>query len=349
MTEIFDIRIPFSPAIVIPALFLLVVILGYLLTIFVKKILRKVVTKTKTEFDDLIVSFLEKFIPIWVAMGGIFVIVQAFALPIRQTGLINKVLSIGFIITLLIAMAGITLIIIKIWATKSEGFRPIQGSMRFIAKLLFAIIGVLIILDMLDIKITALLASLGIGGIAVALALQDTLANFFSGLYILADRPIRVGDYIKLESGEEGYVVDIGWRSTRIRTLPNNIVVVPNQKLSQTIITNYYLPETRMSLLIPISVSYKSDPRKVEEILVDVAKSAAGEVKGLLSEPAPFVRFIPGFGESSLDFTLICQVVEFTDQYLVQHELRHRIFERFKKEGIEIPFKQIDVHIDKAI
>ena len=123
------------------------------------------------------------------------------------------------------------------------------------------------------------------------------------------------------------------------------MVIVPNAKLAQSILTNYYLPEQRMALLITISVSYASDPEQVEKILVEEATRAAGEVPGLLADPPPFVRFIPGFGESSLDFTLICQVREFVDQYLAQHELRKRIFRRFNQEGIEIPFPQRVVHV----
>ena len=103
-------------------------------------------------------------------------------------------------------------------------------------------------------------------------------------------------------------------------------------------LTNYHLPGPRMSLLIPVSVSYGADPDHVERALVEEATKAAGEVPGLLREPTPFVRFIPGFGEFSLDFTLICPVATFVDQYLVQHELRKRILRRFRTERIEIPF-----------
>lgn len=127
--------------------------------------------------------------------------------------------------------------------------------------------------------------------------------------------------------------------------LPNNIIVIPNSKLAQSIVTNYYLPEKRMSLLIPIGVSYSSDPEKVEKILLEEAKKAVGEIPGLLAEPEPLVRFIPGFGESSLDFTLICQVREFYDQFFAQHELRKRIFKRFKEEGIEIPFPHRTIYL----
>jgi small-conductance mechanosensitive channel len=171
------------------------------------------------------------------------------------------------------------------------------------------------------------------------------LANLFAGIHILVEKSIRVGDFIKIESGEEGYVEDITWRATRVRMLPNNMVIIPNGKLAKSTVTNYYLPERRMSLLIPVSVSYSSNPRRVAQILVAEAKAAVGDIPGLRDDPEPFVRFIPGFGDSSLDFTLICQIEEFTDQYLAQHELRMRIFERFVAEGIEIPFPQRTVHV----
>jgi small-conductance mechanosensitive channel len=116
------------------------------------------------------------------------------------------------------------------------------------------------------------------------------------------------------------------------------LIIIPNAKLAQAIVTNYDLPEKRMSLLIPIGVSYDSDPEQVERILIEEARKGADDIPGLLAEPAPFVRFIPGFGDSSLNFTLICQVREFVDQYLAQHELRKRIFRRFREAGIEIPF-----------
>ncbi len=127
--------------------------------------------------------------------------------------------------------------------------------------------------------------------------------------------------------------------------LPNNMVVIPNSKLGQCVVTNYYHPPKRMSMLVPVGVSYSASPDEVERILDEEAVKAAGEVPGPLAEPAPFVRYIPGFGDSSLDFTLICQVQEFTDQYLAQHVLRKGIFRRFKEEGIEIPFPQRTVYV----
>jgi small-conductance mechanosensitive channel len=222
---------------------------------------------------------------------------------------------------------------------------PVTTITQSISSLVVVTVGLLILLNTLGISITPILTALGVGGLAVALALQDTLSNLFAGFYVSLAGQVRAGDYVKLDSGDEGYVTDITWRSTTLRALPNNLIVVPNAKLAGAILTNYSLPEKRMSVLIPIGVSYESDPDEVERILIEEALAGAEDIPGLLSEPAPFVRFIPGFGDSSLDFTLICQVKEFVDQYLVQHELRRRILKRFRREGVEIPFPIRTLHI----
>ena len=177
----------------------------------------------------------------------------------------------------------------------------------------------------------------------MALALQDTLSNLFAGIHLLADKPIRVGDYVKLADTVEGHVEDIGWRSTRVRTLQSVLVTVPNKRVAESIITNYDLPEPRLVLAIRVGVDYAADPDVVERLLVEEATRAIGDVPGLLAEPAPSARLIPGFGEFSLDFTLFCPVQSFSDQLLVQHELRKRILRRFAAEEIAIPVRVSEV------
>ncbi len=143
------------------------------------------------------------------------------------------------------------------------------------------------------------------GSVAIALALQETLGKLFSGLYLSADRPIRPGDYIKLDSGQEGYVVHVGWRATSIRTLGNSIVVVPNLSMSKAVITNYSQPDERIALGIQVSVARGTDPRRVERILTEIAMEPARATEdGLVADPEPSASFIPGFGSSTLDFTL---------------------------------------------
>jgi small-conductance mechanosensitive channel len=190
-----------------------------------------------------------------------------------------------------------------------------------------------------------MLTALGVGGLAVALAMQDTLSNLFGGFYVAVAGQVRLADYIKLNTGEEGYVTDIGWRSTTIRSLGNSMIIVPNAKLAQAIVTNYDLPEKRMAAMVEVRVSYDCDPDQIERVLLDVAARGTREIPGLLADPAPSVTFDPGFGDSALGLTLNYHVAEFASQFTVRHELRKRIFRRFREEGIRIPFPARDVYM----
>jgi len=218
------------------------------------------------------------------------------------------------------------------------GATPATTLTQNLAQAAVAILGVLVTLRVIGIDITPLLTTLGVGGLAVALALQDTLSNLFGGIYVSMAGQVRLGDYIKLNSGEEGYVTDIGWRSTIIRTLSGNMIIVPNAKLSQAIVTNYYLPQKAMSISLQVGVSYNSDIELVERVLLEIGKQASTEVPGMLAAPAPSVTLDPGFGDWALNFQLGFQIAEFSNQASVRNELRKRIVRRFREEGIEIPF-----------
>jgi small-conductance mechanosensitive channel len=181
------------------------------------------------------------------------------------------------------------------------------------------------------------------------MALQETLSNFFAGLYLLADRPIRAGDFIQLDSGQQGYVLRVGWRSTSIQSLEKNLVVVPNSTLAKAVITNFSHPERQMLLPIEVGVAYGTDPRWVGQVLKEVAEQAVrDQVAGLAPDAAPQIRFMPGFGDSSLNFTLMVEILDFAQQFSVQTELRMRIVERFQKEGIEFPFPTRTLVFDKS-
>lgn len=309
------------------------------------RLLHRLAEKTETKIDAIIIESLKTPSIYWCIAIGLYISVAISELPERYAFYLTKAINVLVIISITIATADFVGKAFRAYVRKLALAIPTTGLAYGILKGTILVIGFLIILTILGISITPLITALGVVGLAVALALQDTLANLFAGIHILIEKSIRVGDFIRLETGQEGYVEDITWRTTRIRMLPNNMVIIPNSKIAQSLLINYYLPEKRMSLLIPIGVSYSSDPEKVERILIEEAKKAVGEIPGLLGEPEPFVRFIPGFGESSLDFTLICQVKEFVDQYLVQHELRKRIFNRFKEEEIEIPFPHRTVYL----
>lgn len=283
------------------------------------RLLHRWAERTETRIDNIIIRSLKVPSIYWCIAIGHYIGVAVSDLPEKYVFYFSRAIHVIVIFSITIAGANLSGKIFKNYIQKSDLPIPTTGLAYGILKGTILVIGFLIILSVLGISITPLITALGVGGLAVALALQDTLANLFAGIHILVEKSIRVGDFVKLETGQEGYVEDITWRTTRIRMLPNNMVIIPNSKMAQSIVTNYYLPEKRMSLLIPVGVSYSSDPEKVEKILVEEAKKAVGEVPGLLGEPEPFVRFIPGFGDSSLDFTLICQFGETVALKILRH------------------------------
>src|SRR6266513_385350 len=275
---------------------------------------------------------------LWGAVLALYVALEASELPRRLTAQLELAFQVALILSVTLTAASIVTAFIGLASERRALGGPVTGLAQTAARVTVIIVGVLVLLSVLGIHVTPILTALGVGGLAVALALQDSLANLFAGMHLLADQPIRVGDYVRIADSIEGHVVDIGWRSTRVRMLQNTIVVVPNKRVAESVVVNYDMPEPRMSLEIPVKVSYASDPDTVERVLVEEAGRAAAEVPGLLAQPAPFARLIPGFGDSSLDFSLICQVASFGVQYVVQHELRQRILRRLRAEGLEMPY-----------
>ena len=259
---------------------------------------------------------------IWVLILGLHLAVQYSTLPARPMYWIGRTLLVLWVTSFTIMAAGLVGSLVRLYGSEVSAALPVTTLTQNVAQLAVVILGILVLLGLLGVPISAPLTALGVGGLAVALALQETLSNLFAGFYIAVAGQIRVGDYIKLNTGEEGYVIDISWRNTSIRVLANNLILIPNSKLAQAIVTNYYLPEKRMSVAIPVAVAYDSDPEKVERVLIETALEGTKEIPGLLPEPAPVARLIPGFGEFALNFTLGCHVAEFVDQYPVQHELR---------------------------
>lgn len=287
--------------------------------------------------DSLLFGALRRVALVAAALVGAWVGTLSLPLTSRATTIVGGVLS-GFGILL------VTLVISSLAGEAARGYaaRVSRGSESTslivnITRLVILTVGLLVMLQTFGVSITPLLTALGVGGLAVALALQDTLSNLFGGVHILASRKVRAGDYVALDSGEEGYVVDINWRNTSIRQLPNNVVVVPNAKLSNSILTNFHQPERELSILVDIGVSYDSDLEAVETATIDVAREVMKEVPGGVPAHEPFLRYHT-FDDYSVVFTVILRAAEFVDQYLVKHEFVKRLHRRYAAEGIVIPF-----------
>lgn len=306
-------------------------------------LLKRWAAKTETALDDLLLSVIRGPSISWAIALGLYVGIGTSVLPPRIISVSFSILHALVILSFTFVAANVASHALRYAAQRAE--LPVAGLTHVVVKGVVITLGVLILLGTLGVSIAPILTALGVGGLALALALQDTLSNLFAGIHILMEKSIRVGDVVKLESGEEGAVSDIGWRTTRIRLQPNTMVIIPNNKLAQARIVNYSLPDKSMALPIPVSVGYDSDLDLVQRLLLEEATRDVTLIPGLLAAPAPLVRFIPGFGQSSLDLTLIVSVREFADQPLVQHELRLRILTRFRTDGIDIPYPSRTVYV----
>ena len=203
---------------------------------------------------------------------------------------------------------------------------------------------ILVILQSLGISIAPVLTALGVGGLAVALALQETLSNLFAGLQILAARQIKPGDYVHLDSGEEGYVTDVTWRNTTIRAIPNNMIIVPNSKLASTILTNYHQPAKEMLVYVEVGVHYDSDLEHVERVTLEVARDTQTTVEGARRDHEPRIRYNQ-FGDSGIIFKVVLSAEEFYDSYELTHQFVKRLKRRYNEEGIIIPFNMVTLDI----
>ncbi|MFA3878574.1 mechanosensitive ion channel family protein [Streptomyces sp. MMCC 100] len=292
--------------------------------------------RTRWSGDDVIVAALRTVAP-WAAVAG-GVAGAGAALPLTRTvqHSVNQVLTVLLIFVATVTAARVVAGLVRTVTTSRSGVAGSATIFVNITRILVLAIGFLVMLQTLGVSIAPMLTALGVGGLAVALALQDTLANLFAGIHILASKTVQPGDYIQLSSGEEGYVEDINWRQTTVRELSNNLVVIPNGQLAKSNMTNFMRPEQRLTVLVQVGVSYDSDLEHVERVTTEVIAEVMTEVGGAVPEHEPAIRFHT-FGDSRIGFTVILGVGEFSDQYRIKHEFIKRLHKRYRAEGIRIP------------
>ena len=332
-----------TPAVALPLLVISAALLAYGVYFITLRLLRAVARRADISVDIRVMALLEHYLFPLLIVVGLWWILDVVPLPPKIARATERLLSlVGLGLAIFVVAKAILLMLRNI----SARYRPlgnIQAPAELVVKIVLFAIGAMLVLDNLGVSLTPILTTLGIGSLAVAIALQDTLGNAFAGLHIKADRPIEEGQFIRLESGDEGYVEKIGWRSTRIRMLPNKSAVVPNNKLVQSTIINYDLPDPQVAVLVQVGVHYDSDLKKVERVTCEVGKEIMNRVSGGVSSFQPFIRYHT-FNQSSIDFTVILRAQRFVDNYLVKHEFIKALQARYQQEGIVIPFPIRTLH-----
>jgi len=325
---------------------LLSVLAGMVFHQIVIQRLKKLSKKTKWAWDDIVIKSMGKIAILLFLLGGTYFAILDSGLEATYKQISYEIIFISFVIAIALVVTRMSAGFIKLYALRTHGGLPATSIFNVLAKILIYTLALLVILQTFGISITPLLTALGVGGLAVALALQDTLGNLFAGIHLIASKKFKPGDYVEMDTVNSGFIDDISWRNTTIRTMSNNLIIIPNSKISSAIVTNYSRPRKELSVLISGGVSYNSDLEKVEKVIKDVAIEILKKIEGGVQEFEPLIRFSE-FGDSSINFVTILRAQEFTNQYLLKHEFIKALHKKFKEENIEIPFPQMDVHMSK--
>lgn len=299
--------------------------------------LARAAAKTESHLDDFVIAALRGPVVVWSLLIGLHAAATLVELPPAWSLIVRNGLVVALVLSVSWSLAQIAGGVVSAYGTTTPGALPSVRLLSNLARVTMLLLGGLVALQTLGVSITPLLTALGVGGLAVGLALQDTLANLFAGIHILASRQVRPGDFVRLGSGEEGFVQDITWRYTTIRQLPNNLTVVPNSLLASAVTANFSLPDPEQAVLVQVGVGYDSDLGSVERVTVEVAQEVMRQVPGGVPEFTPLIRYHT-FGDSAIQFTVILRGKDYVAQHLIRHEFIKRLHQRYRAEGIEIPF-----------
>ncbi len=329
------------------ATFLFTLLLGKILKFLLDTIGRKIITKTTSDLDDKILEIVLERIMAVAAISGMYFGLREFSngLTAANTSIITFVgysnAALYVLMALVITALGIkivdTLIRHALHAAAEKessnfdlAFAPLVNRL---VNILVAVIAVIVVLDHFGQNVSSLLALLSVGSLAIGLAAQDTISNMISGFVIMLDRPFRIGDRVKIPSGEEGDIFEIGLRATKILDFDNNLVIVPNSEFLKTRIVNYSFPAPAVRVVVEVNVTYGSEVAKVKKILLNVAHADSD----VLKTPPPEVN-LTKLGETGLQFKLFCRVAKFNQQAAAGERMRVHVYEALTKAKIEIAF-----------
>ncbi|MFE3192803.1 mechanosensitive ion channel family protein [Nocardia sp. NPDC059240] len=317
-----------------------IALLGPLLGIVARRLIDRMAAKTSTR--ELAVHRMgfglarDLAMPVCSLTGLLIALSLPNGLPFSPQA-VHRILEAAFMIAVTYALARLAAEVVSTVARRITGVSGSVSLFSTITRVVVFVLGVLITLDSVGVQITPLLGALGIGALAIALALEGTLANLFAGVHILASKTVQPGDFVKLDSGETGWIHDVNWRTTTIQDIPGNYIIVPNRKFADSILTNFHRPEQDMAVTVEVSTGYDSDLDYVEAVTLEVAQQV---MKGLdvgFAGADPRVRFHT-FGESGIEFRVVLRTRHYEDQYLLVSEFIKALHRRYRQEGIGIPY-----------
>lgn len=346
-----DFSLPDHPLLLLATMLVAGVLVGFCV-LLLGRLAGSLAKRSQSTLDDDVARRLP--LPLAILSG---IVVAGSILAVSSTGLdppfernVQRFLLIIFVIVGAWGLMRVLRLILDRIGRRKVRFQPaVRVTGRLVSVLLYSL-AFLTILAEYGISITPLLTGLGLAALAIGLALQETLANFFSGIWIQTEQPLAPGHYVRLEGQNvEGFVERVGWRTTRIRVLAGSLVVIPNSKVAAATVTDFTLPDSKMSVVMNFRLPFDVDPNRAMAILVEEAKEAAKVTPGLLEDPAPFANATPGIGEYGIGYSLIIKVRGFVDQWNAQTAVTTRVWARLQKEGIRLLYPtRVNLQADGA-
>ena len=319
-------------------------IIAALVYLVFNKVLKVLAGRTRTTLDDLIVKAVGRPIFIFVLVFGPYTALTATTYLDDHQDQLDRGLLSAEIIIVGYAIKRVLGALIKWYGTEIASRTPTSWDERVlpmfqrVANVVIYAVVLLLVLDAQGLDISPLIAGMGISGLALALAVQPTLSNFIAGTYTVTESGIGVGDYIELDDGKTaGWVEEVGWRTTKVRNFWNNLIIIPNSKLSDSVVTNYQAPNPAVFAFVTGGVSYESDLDHVDRVAMEVTNKVLNESDGADLTYKPVIRF-RAFGDSNIDFMVIFKVRGFVDQFVIKDRIIRGLHRRFGEEGIEINY-----------
>jgi small-conductance mechanosensitive channel len=284
-------------------------------------------------WGPLVLDVLRRRVGLWSLLVGTYLSLLRWALPVDVHALLVRVLSAIGVASVTLALATLTTQLVVSYGSRASVV--VTGLTQNVVRIVVITIGALVIVRSFGYDIGPMLTVLGIGGLTVALALQEPLSNLFAGLFVSFAGQIRVGDFVKIDSGAEGHIADFNWRSVRLRHPSGNFIEIPNAVLSKAVVTNYSLPTPEMGMTVDVTVRRDASLEEVERVALEVGNLVVKEVPGVAPGSEPVVRF-KALTDATVTFAVGVRIREFADQSRVKHELVKRLDASFRAEGISL-------------
>ena len=337
---------PLSAALIFAAFLIAAGVANVVMRVFLGRVARL----TPGTLDEELLNVVRGPVVLFITLSGLFLalliltnlespryaLIAGFDDQIRRAWLVVVIAEVAYLLYHLLDATMTWYIQSVAQTTETQLDDRLLPPLKRIMPLLVYSLGFLMALSVLNIPISPILAGLGIGGLAVALAVQPTLANFFAGTYVVTEGELNVGDYIELQGGPSGYVVEVGWRSTKIRSMYNNLVIIPNSQMANSIVTNYYSPEPSMNVLVYCGVSYDSDLEVVESVVREASQELVNESEYAV-DGEPWFGY-DEFGDSNISFWVFVQAKDRLGSFYLTSDLVKVIHSRLTAEGIEINY-----------